>query len=128
MGKSKKIAIENYQKFQSVAHWSHRSENQICEKVLPIGLTVADWSLLPIGLTHCIEYGEAPNLIQRRNHSYEFFTALSTNLPNWYERTAFEGFMITQLQPTLNKQLKYRKSNLICTCISRINDSFEQKE
>ena len=26
MGKSKKIAIENYQKFQSVAHWSHRSE------------------------------------------------------------------------------------------------------
>jgi hypothetical protein len=45
MGKSKKIAIENYQKFQCVAHWSHRSEkNQICEKLLPIGLTVAHWS------------------------------------------------------------------------------------
>jgi hypothetical protein len=42
MGKSKKIAIENYQKFQSVAHWSEK--NQICEKVLPIGLTVAHWS------------------------------------------------------------------------------------
>jgi hypothetical protein len=26
MGKSKKIAIEDYQKFQRVAHWSHRSE------------------------------------------------------------------------------------------------------
>ena len=50
------------------------------------------------------------------------------NLPNWYERTAFEGLMITQLQSTLNKQLKYRKSNLIYTCISRINDPYEQIE
>ena len=36
--------------------------------------------------------------------------------------------MITQLQPTLNKQLKYKKSNLICICIARINDRFEQIE
>ena len=65
---------------------------------------------------------------QRRKHLDGYFTALSTNLPNWYERTAFEGLMITQLQPTLNKQLKYRKSNLIYTCISRINDPYEQIE
>ena len=75
-----------------------------------------------------IEYDEAPNLTQRKNHLHKFFTALSTNLPNWYERTAFEGLMITQLQPTLNKQLNYRKSNLICSCISRINDPIEQIE
>jgi hypothetical protein len=31
-------------------------KNQICKKVLPIGFTVAHWSLLPIGLTHCISY------------------------------------------------------------------------
>jgi hypothetical protein len=57
MGKSKKIAIENYQKFQSVAHWSHWSEKKSnLRKMLPIGLTVAHWSLLPIGLTHCIGF------------------------------------------------------------------------
>ena len=74
------------------------------------------------------KYGEDPNLTERRNHLYGYFTALSTNLPNWHERTAYEGLMITQLQPTLNKQLKYKKSNLICTCISRINDPYEQIE
>ena len=46
MGKSKKIAIENYQKFQSVAHWSHRSEKiKSAKKCCPLV------SLLPIG--HC---------------------------------------------------------------------------
>ena len=46
MGKSKKIAIENYQKFQSVAHWSHRSEKvKYAKKCCPLG------SLLLIG--HC---------------------------------------------------------------------------
>ena len=35
------------------------------------------------------EHGTAPNLTQRRKHLYGYFTALSTNLPNWYERTAF---------------------------------------
>ena len=75
-----------------------------------------------------VKHGTAPSLTQLRNHLYDHFTALSTNLPNWHERTAFEGLMITQLQPTLNKQLKYKKSNLICICISRINDPFEQIE
>ena len=74
------------------------------------------------------KYSTAPSLTQLRNHLYEHFTALSKNLPNWHERTAFEGLMITQLQPTLNKQLKYKKSNLICICIARINDRFEQIE
>jgi hypothetical protein len=46
MSESKKIAIENYQKFQSVAHWSHRSEkNKSAKKCCPLVL------LLPIG--HC---------------------------------------------------------------------------
>jgi hypothetical protein len=31
--------------------------HQFGSKVLPIGLTVAHWSLLPIGLTHCILIG-----------------------------------------------------------------------
>jgi hypothetical protein len=70
------------------------------------------------------KYSTAPSLTQLRNHLYEHFTALSKNLPNWHERTAFEGLMITQLQPTLNKQLKYKKSNLKYICIARINDPF----
>jgi hypothetical protein len=41
MGKSKKIAIENYQKFQSVAHWSRRSEKiKSAKKCCPL-VTVA---------------------------------------------------------------------------------------
>jgi hypothetical protein len=49
MGKSKKIAIENYQKFQSVAHWAHRSEKiKSAKNCCPLV------SLLPIGLTHCM--------------------------------------------------------------------------
>ena len=84
----------------------------------------------------CVEYHESlearycsdPNTTQLRLHLYEHFTALSTNLPNWYERTAYEGLMITQLQPTLNKQLKFKKSNLICSCITRVNDLYEQVE
>ena len=69
-----------------------------------------------------------PNTTELRLHLYDHFTALSTNLPNWYERTAFEGLMITQLKPTLNKQLKFKKSNSICSCITRVNDPYEQVE
>ena len=84
----------------------------------------------------CTEYHESlearycsdPNREQLRLHLYEHFTALSTNLPNWHERTAFKGLMITQNKPTLNKQLKFKKSNLICSCITRVNDLFEQVE
>ena len=47
-------------------------------------------------------YSIDPNLTQLRLHLYQHFTALSINLPNWHERTAYEGLMITQLQPTLN--------------------------
>ena len=53
MGESKKIAIENYQKFQSVAYWSHRSEKiKSAKKCCPLPMV----SLLPIGLTHCTAY------------------------------------------------------------------------
>ena len=71
-------------------------------------------------------YSIDPNLTQLRLHLYQHFTALSINLPNWHERTAYEGLMITQLQPTLNKQLKFEKFNLICSCITRVNDLFEK--
>ena len=55
---------------------------------------------------YCVEYHRSletryssdPNITQLRNHLHEHFTALSTDLPNWYERTAYEGLMITQLQ------------------------------
>jgi hypothetical protein len=84
----------------------------------------------------CVEYHASlearyysdPNTTQLRLHLYEQFTALSTNLPNWYERTAYEGLMITELKPSLNKQLKFKKSNLICSCITRVNDLYEQVE
>ena len=74
------------------------------------------------------KYSEDPNLTERRNHLYRYFTALSTNLSNWHERTAYENLMITQLQPTLNKQLENKNSNLIYTCIFRINDPYEKIE
>ena len=82
----------------------------------------------------CIDYHEAlkaqyhrldPSITQLRLHLYQHFTALKTNLNNWHERVAFEGLMITQHNPTFNKQLKFKKSNLICTCITHINDPFE---
>ena len=73
-------------------------------------------------------YRSDPNRTELRSHLYEHFTALSASIPNWYERTAFEGLMITQMNPTLNVQLKFRKSNLICTCITRVNDLFEKIE
>lgn len=88
-------------------------------------------------ISTCAEYNlslgnKFPNIVpsdsQKRTHIYEHFTALSTNLPNYFERIAFEGLMITQLQPTLNKQLKFKKSNLICSCITRVNDVFEHYE
>ena len=84
----------------------------------------------------CVQYHESletryctdPNRTQLRSHLYEHFTALSKNLPNYHERVAFEGLMITQMKPTLNKQLKFKKSNLICGCITRVNDAFEKVE
>ena len=84
----------------------------------------------------CIKYHESlearycsdPNRTELRHHLYEHFTALSTNLPNWHERTAYEGLMINLHQPTLNKQLTFKKSNLICSCITRVNDLFEKIE
>jgi hypothetical protein len=47
-----------------------------------------------------------PNRTELRLHLNEHFTALSTNLQNWHERTAYEGLLINIHQPTLNKQLK----------------------
>ena len=84
----------------------------------------------------CVEYHKSletryrsdPNRTELRKHLYEHFTALSPSIPNWYDRTAFEGLMITQMNPTLNVQLKFRKSNLICSCITRVNDLFEEVE
>ena len=76
----------------------------------------------------CSEYQEAlinnhgidPNDTKRRDFLFSHFTCLKSNLNNYFERTAYEGMCITQLQPTLNKQLKFDKQNLLCTCIIKI--------
>ena len=57
-----------------------------------------------------------------------YFKALKTNLTNWYDRVAYEALIVNLHQPTLNKQLKFKKSNLICSCITQINDLYESLE
>jgi hypothetical protein len=54
MGKSKKNAKENKQKFQSVAHWYQRSERIKSAKKFCSLVTVAHWShpLYGIALLH----------------------------------------------------------------------------
>ena len=79
-------------------------------------------------LISCVQYHEPlearycfdPNRTQLRYHLNEHFTYLSKNLQNYYERIDFEGPMIRQMKPTLNEQLKFRKSNVICGCIMHV--------
>ena len=52
------------------------------------------------------KYGIRPTDTQNRTFLLDHFKCLKSNLTNWHERTAYEGLCITQLQPTLNKQLK----------------------
>ena len=73
---------------------------------------------------HCTD----PNRTQLRIQLYEHFKALKTNLTNWYDRVAYEGLMINLHQPTLHKQLKFMKCNLICSCITQIYDLYESLE
>ena len=67
-------------------------------------------------------HGDAPNDTTRRNFLFEHFKMLKSNLTNYFERISYEGMCITQLQPTLNKQLKFNKPNMLCTCITKITD------
>ena len=66
--------------------------------------------------------GIRPTDTQNRTFLLDHFKCLKSNLTNWHERTAYEGLCITQLQPTLNKQLKFKKPNLICGCITKIDE------
>ena len=68
------------------------------------------------------KYGIAPNDTQCRSFLLEHFKCLKSNLANWHERMGYESLCITQLQPTLNKQKKFQKPNLICTCVTKIED------
>ena len=68
------------------------------------------------------KYGIRPTDTQNRTFLLDHFKCLKSNLTNWHERTAYEGLCITQLQPTLNKQLKFKKPNLICGCITKIDE------
>ena len=65
-------------------------------------------------------HGIDPNDTKRRDFLFSHFTCLKSNLNNYYERIAYEGMCITQLQPTLNRQLKFEKQNLLCTCIIKV--------
>ena len=58
-------------------------------------------------ITTLQKLGTGPNWTELRTRLYVHFTALSPSITNWFERTAFEGLMITQMNPTLNVQLKF---------------------
>ena len=53
--------------------------------------------------------GIAPNDTQCSDFLLAHFESIKSNLNSYSERIAFEGMCLTQLQPTLNKQLKFKK-------------------